>query len=144
MVLEKTLDSPLYCRENKPVNQRNSVLNIHWKDWCWSWTPILSPPDVNSWPTGKDPDAGKDWRQKEKWMTEDEMFGWHHWLNGNEFEQALVISNGQGSLACCSLWSWKESDMTEWLNWTHNLILKMKRLKKNWSKSEDNGNYLET
>ena len=107
-------------------------------------TLILWPPDAKNWLIWKDPDAGKDWRQKEKWMTEDEMFGWHHWLNGNEFEQALVISNGQGSLACCSLWSWKESDMTEWLNWTHNLILKMKRLKKNWSKSEDNGNYLET
>ena len=66
----------------------------------------------------KDPDAGKDWRQEEKGATEDEMVGWHHQLDGHEFEQALGFGDGQGSLACCSPWGHKESDMTEWLNWT--------------------------
>ena len=70
---------------------------------------------------GKDPDAGKDWSQEEKGMTEDEMVGWHHRLNGHEFEQALGVSDGQGSLVCCSPWSHKESGMTEWLN--HNIKL---------------------
>ena len=77
----------------------------------------LWPPDAKNWLTGKDPDAGKDWRQ-EKGMTEDEMVGWHHWLHGHEFEQALVVDDGQGSLACSSPWGHKESDMTEWPNWT--------------------------
>ena len=80
-------------------------------------TPILWPPDVNNWLIGKDPDAGKDWRQ-EKGMTEDEMVGWHHQLNGHEFEQALGVGGGQGSLVCCSSWGHKESDMTEQLKWT--------------------------
>ena len=68
------------------------------------------------WLTGKDCDAGKDWRQEEKGTTEDEMVGWHHWLNGHEFKQAPGDGEGQGSLACCSPWGCKESDMTEWLN----------------------------
>ena len=67
---------------------------------------------------GKDPDARKDWRQEKKGTTEDKMFGWHHWLNGHEFEEALGVGNGQGSLACCSLWGHKELDTTEKLNWT--------------------------
>ena len=78
-------------------------------------TPILWPPDEKNWPIGKDPDAGKDWRQ-EKGMTEDEMVGWYHWLDGHEFEQALGVGDGQGSLVCCSPWSCKELDTTEWLN----------------------------
>ena len=65
---------------------------------------------------GKDPDAGKDWRQEEKGMTEDDMVGWHHWLNGHEFEQAPGVGEGQESLACCSPWGCKESDRTERLN----------------------------
>ena len=79
---------------------------------------ILWPPDVKNWLIGKDPHAGKDWRQEEKGMTEDEMFGWHHWLGGHEFEQALGVGDGQGSLVCCSPWARKELNMTEWLNWT--------------------------
>ena len=71
-----------------------------------------------TWLTGKDPDAGKDWRWEEKGMIEDEMVGWHHWLHGHEFEQAPGLGDGQGSLACCSPWGCKESDTTEWLNWT--------------------------
>ena len=68
---------------------------------------------------GKDPDAGKDWRQEEKGTTDDEMVGWHHQLNGHEFEQASGVADGQGSLACCSPWGCKESDTTERLNWTY-------------------------
>ena len=80
--------------------------------------PILWPSDVNNWPIWKDPDARKDWRQEEKGMTEDEMVGWHHQLDGHEFEQALGIGDGQGSLVCCSPWGLKASEMTERLNWS--------------------------
>ena len=80
-------------------------------------TPVLWPPDVKNWLTRKDPDAGKDWRREEKGMTEDEMVGWHHWLNGYEFEQAPGVGDGQRTLACCSPWGRKESDTTEQLNW---------------------------
>jgi len=78
----------------------------------------LWPPDVKSWLIWKDPDARKDWRQEEKGMTEDEMVGWHHRLDGHEFEQALGVDDGQGGLACCGLWGHKESDMIEQLNQT--------------------------
>ena len=81
-------------------------------------TPILWPPDAKSWLIRKDPDAGKDWRQEEKWITEDEMVGWHHWLDGHEFEWTLGVGDGQGGLACCDSWGRKELDMTERLNWT--------------------------
>ena len=80
--------------------------------------PIIWPPDAKSWLIRKDPEAGKEWRQEEKGMTEDEMVGWHHQLDGYEFEQALGVGDGQGSLVCCSPWGHKESDMTKWLNWT--------------------------
>ena len=86
-------------------------------------TPILWPPDAKSLPIGKDPDAGKDWRQEKKGATEDEMLGWHHQLNGHEFEQALRVGDGQGSLVCCSPWGFKELDMAEQLNWTENSIM---------------------
>ena len=82
-------------------------------------TPILWPSDAKNWLVGKDPDAGKDWRQEEKGTTEDEMVGWHHWLYGHEFEQALGVGDGQGSLACSSPWDHKYLDMAEWLNWHH-------------------------
>ena len=82
--------------------------------------PVLWPPDVKNWLLRKDPDAGKDWRQEEKGMTEDEMVGWHHQLHGHEFEQTLGDGEGQGSLACFSPWGRKESDTTEWLNNSQN------------------------
>ena len=81
-------------------------------------TPILWRPDSKNWLICKDPDAGKDWRWEEKGMTEDEMVGWHHQLNGHEFEKGLGVRDWQGSLACCSSWGCKELEMTEWLNWT--------------------------
>ena len=99
-------------------SKRKSTLNIHWKDCAKAEAPILRPPDAKSWLIGKDPDAGKDWRQ-EKGMTEDVMFGWQHRLNGPEFQQTLGDGEGQGSLVCCSRWGCKESDTTEWLNNHH-------------------------
>ena len=112
VVLEKTLEIPLDCKEIKSVNPKGnqSWILIARTD-AKAETPILWPPDAKNWLSGKDPDAGKDWRQ-EKGMTEDEMVGWHHRLNGHEFEQALGVGNGQGSLACCSPWGCKELDMT--------------------------------
>ena len=84
-------------------------------------TPILWPPDVKNWLIGKDPDAGKDWRQEEKGTTEAEMLGWHHWLNGHEFEWSPGLGGGRRSLTCCSPWGCKDSDTTEQLNF--NFIL---------------------
>jgi len=81
-------------------------------------TPIFWPPDAKNWLIWKDPDAGKDWRQDEKGMTDDEILGWHHRLNGHEFELASGVGDGQGSLACCSPWGCKKLDTTEPLNWT--------------------------
>ena len=118
MVLEKTLESPLDCKEIHPVNPKGN------QSWIFigrtdaeTKTPILWAPDVKEWLIGKDPDAGKDWRQEEKETTEDEMVRWHQWLNEREFEQAPGVGDGQGSLACCSPWGRKELDTTEWLNW---------------------------
>ena len=118
VVLEKTLESPMDFKEIKPVNLKGN------QPWIFigrteAQAPILWPPNANSRLIGKDPDAGKDWRQEEKWTTEDEMIEWHHWLDGHEFEQVLGIGDGQGSMACCSPWGHKESDMTEWLSWTY-------------------------
>ena len=80
-------------------------------------TPVLWPPDVKNWLIWKDPDAGKDWRL-EKGTREDEMVGWHHWLNVHKSEQSLGVGDGQGGLVCCSQWGRRESDTTERLNWT--------------------------
>ena len=119
MVLEKTHESPLDCKEIKPVHPKGN------QSWIFigrtdaeAEALILWPPDAKNWLIGKDPDAGKDWRQEEKGMTEDEMAGWHHWLNDHEFEQAPGVGDGQGSLACCSPWGRKDSDITEQPNWT--------------------------
>ena len=118
VVFKKTLESPLDCKETQPVNPKGN------QSWIFigrtdaeAETPILWPHDMKNWFIGKDPDAGKDWRQ-EKGITEDEMVGWHHQLNGHEFEQTPGDGEGQRSLACCSPWGHKESDMTGWLHWT--------------------------
>ena len=118
VVLEKTLESPLDCKEIQPVHPRRnqSWIFIRRTD-AEAEIPILWPPDVKNWLTGKDPDAGKDWGQEEKGTTEDEMVGWHHRLDGHEFEQALDVRDGQGSLVCWSPWGHKELDTTEQLNW---------------------------
>ena len=110
----RTLESPLDSKF-KPVNPKGSQswILIERAD---AEVPILWPPDAKSQLIRKDPHAGKDWRQEEKGMTEDKMAGWHHSLNGHEFEQAPGDGEGQGSLVCCSPWGHKESYMTEWLN----------------------------
>jgi len=104
-------------RSNQSV-LRKSVLNITGRTDAKVEAPIIWPPEAKDWFTEKDPDTGKDLRQEEKEMTETKIVGWHHRLNEHEFEQALGVSDGQGSLARCSPWDHKESDMTEWLNWT--------------------------
>ena len=114
VVLEKTLENPLGCKEIQPVHP-----GVHWKYWCWSWkSPTLWPPDAKSWLVWKYPDAGKDWGQEEKGTTEDEMVGWHHQHNGLGFEWILGVGDRQGGLACCGSWGRNESDTTERLNWT--------------------------
>ena len=118
VVLEKTLESPLDCKEIHPVHPKGnqSWISIGRTD-AEAKTPILWPPDAKNWLTGKDPDARKDWRLEEKGMTEDVMVLWHHWLDGHEFEQALGVGVGQGSLVCHSSWGHKELDTTDRLNW---------------------------
>ena len=103
VVLEKTLESPLDCKEIQPVHPKGN------QSWIFigstdakAEAPILWPPDAKNWLTGKDPDAGKDWRPEEKVMTENEMVGWHHQLDGHEFEKAPGVGDGQGSLVGCS------------------------------------------
>ena len=96
---------------------RRSALGFIWREWCWTETPVLWPPYVKSWLTGKDCDAGRDWGQEEG-TTEDEMAGWHHGLDGRESEWTPGVGDGQGGLACCDSWGRKESDTTERLNWT--------------------------
>ena len=119
MVLEKTLESPLSCKEIQPAYPKGdqSWVFIGWRTDVEAETPVLWPPDAKSWLIWKDPDAGKDWGQEEKGMTEEEMVGWHHWLNGCGFEWTSGVGDGQGGLACCGSWGHKESDMPERLNW---------------------------
>ena len=119
VVLEKTLESPLDCKEIQPVHPKGdqSWVFIERTD-VKAETPILWPPDAKSWLIWKDPDPGKDWGQEEKGTTEDEMVGWHHRLNGHEFGWTPGVGDGQRGLACCGSWGRKESDTTEPLNWT--------------------------
>ena len=109
----------LSCKEIKPVNPKEN------QSWIFigrtdieAEAPILWPPDVKSWLIWKDPDPGKDWKWEEKGMKENEMVAWHHWHDAHEFEQALGVGDGQGSLVCCSPWGHKELDTIERLNWT--------------------------
>ena len=113
VVLEKTLEGPLDCKEIKPVNPKGN------KPWIFigrtdaeTEAPILWPLDAKSWLTGIDPDAAKNWGQEKKGVTEDELAGWHHWFNGHESEEIHGDSDGDRSLACYSSWGHNESDMT--------------------------------
>ena len=119
VVLENTLESPLDCKEIKPVSSKgNQPLIFIGRSDAEAETPILWPLDVKNWLIGKDPDSGKDWREEEKGMTEDEIVGWYYWLNGTEFEQAPWAGDGQGSLTCCSPWSRRVGpDWATELNW---------------------------
>ena len=146
LVKAMVLSVVMYRCENWTVKKAECWRVGAFELWCWSWllrvpwtarrsnqsilkeiigrtdaeaeTPVLWPTHANSWLIGKDPDAGKGWGQEEKGMTEDEMVGWHHRLNGHGFAWTLGVSDGRGGLACCSLWGRKESDTTEQLNWT--------------------------
>ena len=114
VVLEKTLESPLDCKQIQPVNPKG---NQPWifigRTGAKAETTILWPPNAKNQLTGKDHDVGKDWRQG-KGTTEDEIVGWHHWLDGHEFEQSLLIGDGQGGQVCCSPRGQKDSDTTNW------------------------------
>ena len=118
-VLEKTLESPLDCKEIQPVHPKGdqSWVFIERTD-AEAETPILWPPDAKSWLIGKDPDACRDWGQEEKGTREDEMAGWHHQLYAHEFGWTPGAGDGQGGLACFDSWGCKELDTTEQLNWT--------------------------
>ena len=132
VVLEKTLESPLDCNEIQQVHSKGD------QSWVFigrtdaeAESPILWPRHEKIWLIGKDPDAGRDWEQEEKGMTEDEIAGWHHWLDGQEFERTLGVDGGQGGLTCCVSWGCKELETTEWLNWTE-LILSEGEQVKRW------------
>ena len=120
VVLEKTLESPLNCKKIQPVLPKGN------KSWVFigridveAETPVLWPPDVKSWLIWKDPDAGKDWGQEEKRMTEDKMVGWHHWLDGHGFGWTPGVGDGQGGLACCGSWGHRVGhDWATELSWT--------------------------
>ena len=118
VVLEKTLESPLDCKEMQPVHKGDQSWVFIGRTDAEAETPILWPPDVKSWLIWKDPDVGRDWGQKEKGTTEDEMVGWYHWLNGRGFGWTPGVGDGQGGLTCWGSWGHKESDTTERLNWT--------------------------
>ena len=119
VVLEKTLESPL---DRKEIQQVHSEGDQPWdffgRNDAKAETPVLWPPHAKSWLIGKDFDAGRDWGQEKKETTEDEMAGWHHGLDGHESEWTPGVGDGQGGLACCDSWGHKQSDTTEWLNWT--------------------------
>ena len=117
--LEKTLESPLDCKEIQPVHPKGDQSWVFFgRNDAEAETPVVWPPHAKSWLMGKDSDAGRDWGQEEKGTTEDEMAGWNHWLDGRESEWTPGVGDGQGGLACCDSWAHKESNTTEWLNWT--------------------------
>ena len=118
VVLEKTLESPLDCKEIQPVHSEwDQPWDFFGRNDAKAETPVLWPPHVKSWLIGKDSDAGRDWGQ-EKGTPEDEMAGWHHWLDGRESEWTQGVGAGQGGLACCNSWGRKESDTTGRLIWS--------------------------
>ena len=121
VVLEKTLESPLDCKEIQPVHFKGDQSWVFFgRNDAKAETPVVWPPHVKSWLIGKDSDAGRDGGQEEKGMTEDEMAGWHHWLDGHELGWTLEVGDGQKGLACCGSWGCKELDTIERLNWTEN------------------------
>ena len=118
VVLEKTLESPLDCKEIQPVcSKGDQPWDFFGRNDTKAETPVLWPPHAESWLIGTDSDDGRDWGQEKMGMKEDEMIGWHHRLDGHESEWTLGVGDGQGGLACWDSWGWKESDTTEQLTW---------------------------
>ena len=117
-MLEKTLESPLDCKEIQPVHSKgDQPCDFFGRNDAKAETAVLWPPHAKSWLIGKDSDDGRDWGQEEKGTTEDEMAGWYHWLDGYESEWTPGVGDGQGGLVCCDSWGPKESDTTEQLIW---------------------------
>ena len=118
-VVLKTLESAVDCKVIQPVHSEgDKPCDFFGRNDNKAETPVLWPPHEKCWLIGKDSDAGRDWGQEDRGTTEDEMAGWHHWLDGPESECTPGVGDGQGGLACCDFWGRKESDMTEQLNWT--------------------------
>ena len=129
-MLEKTLESPLDCKEIQPVHSEEDQPWVFFgRNDAKAETPVLWPPHAKSWLIGKDSDAGRDWGQEEKGTTEDEMAGWHHWLDGRESQWTPKVSDGQGGLACYNSWGCKESDTTERLIWSDLIRAKKEKLR---------------
>ena len=118
----ETLESPLDCKEIQQVHSKDQPWDFFGRNDAKAEAPVLWPPHAKSWFIEKDSDVGRDCGQEEKGMTEDEMAGWHHWLDGCESEWTQGVGDGQGGLACCDSWGHKESDRTEWLNWTEEMV----------------------
>ena len=119
VVLEKTLESPLDCKEIQPVHSEgDQPWDFYGRNDAKDETPVLWPRHAKSWLIGKDSDAGRDWGQEEKGTTEDEMTGWHHWLDGRQSQWTPGVGDGQGGLVCCNSWGHKELDTTEQLIWS--------------------------
>ena len=122
-MLEKTLEGPLDCKEIQPVHSEgDQPWDFFGRNDAKAEAPVLWTPHEKSWLIGKNSDAGRDWGQEEQGMTEDEMAGWHHLLDGCESEWIPGDGDGQGGLACCDSWGRKELDTTEWLNWTELIV----------------------
>ena len=131
VVLEKTLEGPLDCKEIQPVYPKGDQSWVFFgRTDAEAETSVLWPHHAKSWLIGKDPDAGRDWGQEEKGMTEDEMAGWYHRLDGHEFGWTPGVGDGQGGLACCSPWGHKELDRTERLKWLTGWLTDWQYIKK--------------
>ena len=142
VVLEKTLESPLDCKEIQPVHAKGDQSRVFiGRTDSEAETPILWPPHVKSWLIGKDPDARRDWGQEEKGTTDYEMAGWHHWLDAHEFGWTLGVGDGQGGLACCNWWGRKESDTTERLSWLTEIRRNIDYLDERVAGREDTGQW---
>ena len=136
VVLEKTLESPWDCKEIQLVHsERDQPWDFFGRNNAKAETPVLWSPHAKSWLIGKDSDAGRDWGQEEKGKTEDEMAGWHHWLDGRESGWTPGVGDGQGGLVCCDSWGRKESDTTERLIWSDNNKGKLKKQFPTWSQN---------